>query len=232
MTAGSSTVRSSQKDTPARKRAEIEQSWAIRGMTQPEIRRSWLERHFAEQKGRCAYCTNEIKIGPGKTRLDERATIDHVVARANGGPDIFENTVAACQPCNVAKADLPLETFLKHPVRIERLRKSTLVPDRLSVDSRSPYYNAFALGRGVGVRFRSKERFDVEEYCISEGWVRVPAGKAYSRNGRPIAVKLDGPVEAWFHDAPAKTILQRKRVQKAHAVPAQPADSIDRSISS
>ncbi len=71
-------------------------------------------------------------------------------------------------------------------------------PDRLSADPRSPHHNPAAMERGVGIRFNSKERDDVEEYSISEGWVRVPAGKAVDRHGRPMTIKLKGVVEAYY----------------------------------
>ena len=71
-------------------------------------------------------------------------------------------------------------------------------PDRLSVNPRSPHYDAQALARGVGVRFRGEDRTNVEEYCVSEGWIKVQAGKARDRNGDPLLLKMTGPVEAWF----------------------------------
>lgn len=71
-------------------------------------------------------------------------------------------------------------------------------PDRLSNDPRSKFYDAALLERGIGVRFRGEERHDVEEYCISENWIRVAMGKALDRRGQPITIKLTGPVEAWF----------------------------------
>jgi hypothetical protein len=74
-------------------------------------------------------------------------------------------------------------------------------PDRLSNDPRSPFYNEELLARGIGIVFKDKERFDVEEYCVSEGWVRVAAGKARDRYGNPITIKLAGPVQARFLDA-------------------------------
>lgn len=74
-------------------------------------------------------------------------------------------------------------------------------PDRLSNNPRSPHFNMEVLQRGIGVRFKGRERSDVEEYCISEGWVRVQAGKAVDRHGLPVTVKLSGPVEVWFADA-------------------------------
>ncbi len=76
------------------------------------------------------------------------------------------------------------------------------LPDRLSVDPRSPYYNADILARDVGIRFKGIEKTNVEEYCVSEGWVRVTAGNAKDRHGRPLLIKLTGPVEPYIRDAP------------------------------
>ncbi|MBN8480772.1 MAG: DUF3297 family protein [Xanthomonadales bacterium] len=78
------------------------------------------------------------------------------------------------------------------------------LPDRLSVDPQSRHYDADLLERPIGVRFNGRERNDVEEYCVSEGWIRVPAGRALDRRGRPMTVKLKGAVEPHFLDeAPA-----------------------------
>lgn len=74
-------------------------------------------------------------------------------------------------------------------------------PDRLSNNPRSPHFDMEVLQRGIGVRFKGRERHDVEEYSISEGWIRVQAGKAVDRHGVPVTVKLTGPVEVWFADA-------------------------------
>ena len=73
-------------------------------------------------------------------------------------------------------------------------------PDRLSVDPNSPYYNAEILSRDVGIRFKGVEKTNVEEYCISEGWVRVTAGNAKDRYGNPLTIKVHGPVEPYFRD--------------------------------
>jgi hypothetical protein len=75
-----------------------------------------------------------------------------------------------------------------------------LPPDRLAVSPRSPHFDADKLQRGVGIRFKDRVRTDIEEYCISEGWVRVQAGKTMDRKGRPLTLKLNGPVEAWYED--------------------------------
>jgi hypothetical protein len=75
------------------------------------------------------------------------------------------------------------------------------LPDRLSTDPSSPYFNEELLQRGVGIRFRGQEKTNVEEYCVSEGWVRVSMGKAVDRRGRPLTLKLDGPVEPYLRDA-------------------------------
>jgi len=72
------------------------------------------------------------------------------------------------------------------------------LPDRLSADPKSPYHNAELFARDIGIRFNGQERSDVEEYCISEGWVRVPAGKARDRRGQPLTIKLKGTVEAYI----------------------------------
>ena len=76
-------------------------------------------------------------------------------------------------------------------------------PDRLSTDPNSPYYDAALLERGVGIRFVGKEKTNVEEYCVSEGWIKVAAGKALDRRGNPLTIKLRGPVEPYFKDPPA-----------------------------
>ena len=77
------------------------------------------------------------------------------------------------------------------------------LPDRLSNDERSPFYDAEVLERGVGIRFNGKERTDVSEYCVSDGWIRVPAGKAKDRFGQPMTIKLKGTVEAFPNGEPA-----------------------------
>lgn len=77
------------------------------------------------------------------------------------------------------------------------------LPDRLSTDPKSPYYDDKVLARDVGVRFKGVEKTNVAEYCISEGWIRVEAGKTKDRHGNPLTIKLTGKVEAYFRDNPA-----------------------------
>jgi hypothetical protein len=77
------------------------------------------------------------------------------------------------------------------------------IPDHLSVDPRSPHHDAAVFEHEIGIRLNGKERFDVEEYCISEGWVRVPAGKTRDRKGNPLLMKLKGTVEAFYRDTNA-----------------------------
>ena len=73
-------------------------------------------------------------------------------------------------------------------------------PDRLSIDPRSPYFNQEALARDVGIRFKGVEKTNVEEYCVSEGWVRLAVGKSVDRHGMPLTMKVTGAVEPYFRD--------------------------------
>ena len=74
-------------------------------------------------------------------------------------------------------------------------------PDRLSLNPRSPFFDGELLRRGVGIRFKGKERSDVEEYSVSEGWIRVAAGRSMDRYGQPMTIKLKGEVEPFFQDS-------------------------------
>lgn len=72
------------------------------------------------------------------------------------------------------------------------------LPDHLSIEPSSPFYMAEVFHHDIGIRFNDKERNDVEEYCISEGWIKVPAGKTLDRKGNPLMLKLKGRVEAFY----------------------------------
>src|SRR5262245_36624859 len=98
-------------------------------------------------------------------------------------------TWSACPP-----ARLPLELSPSPCAMTDR------PPDRLSADPTSPYYDAALLERGVGVRFKGVERNNVEEYCVSERWVRLSVGATRDRKGRPLTIKLAGEVEPYFRD--------------------------------
>lgn len=74
----------------------------------------------------------------------------------------------------------------------------TGLPDRLCATPTSPYYDADLLARGIGVRFRGQEKTNVEEYCVSEGWVRLAVGTSRDRHGNPLTLKLSGPVEPYL----------------------------------
>lgn len=79
---------------------------------------------------------------------------------------------------------------------------SDVLPDRLCVNPKSPYYNEAALENGVGIIFNGAEKTNVEEYCISEGWIRVVAGKSLDRHGNPMTIRLKGTVEPYVKPAP------------------------------
>ncbi|QIL01425.1 DUF3297 family protein [Sphingomonas sinipercae] len=78
----------------------------------------------------------------------------------------------------------------------------TQLPDRLSLNPRSEYFDADVLQQGVGIRFNGQEKTNVEEYCVSEGWIRVAAGRSRDRFGNPMTIKLNGTVEPYI-DGPA-----------------------------
>ena len=91
--------------------------------------------------------------------------------------------------------DTPLDSPLTSPLATP--------PDRLCNNPRSPYYDVSCLERGVGIRFKGAEKTNVEEYCVSEGWIRVAVGKTMDRKGNPLTMKLQGPVEPYFRDVAA-----------------------------
>jgi hypothetical protein len=89
------------------------------------------------------------------------------------------------------------------PSKGESPTMTTPLPDRLSTDPQSPFYDADVLKREVGIRFNGTEKTNVEEYCVSEGWIRVAAGKAKDRRGNAITIKLKGKVEPYFRGSGA-----------------------------
>jgi hypothetical protein len=89
------------------------------------------------------------------------------------------------------------------------------LPDRLSLNPHSPYFDADLLGRGIGIRFKGRERHDVEEYCVSEGWIRVQAGKTMDRHGQPLTIRLTGEVEPYLLGGEEKGELEGKEESEA-----------------
>ena len=81
------------------------------------------------------------------------------------------------------------------------MTEQTALPDRLSTNPKSPHYDEALLTKGVGIKFDGEEKTNVEEYCVSEGWIRVAVGKALDRRGNPLTVTLKGKVEPFFEDA-------------------------------
>ena len=91
----------------------------------------------------------------------------------------------------------PTQTETSTPSELTQAARPAL-PDHLSTDPRSPHHVAAVFQHDIGIRFNGKERSDVAEYCISEGWVKVPAGKTLDRKGQPLLIKLKGKVEAFY----------------------------------
>jgi len=88
-----------------------------------------------------------------------------------------------------------------YPRRERPTTMTDTLPDRLALDPRSPYYDAALLDRGIGIRFNGQERDNVEEYSVSEGWIRVQVGRSRDRRGNPMTMKIQGTVEPYFLDA-------------------------------
>lgn len=75
-------------------------------------------------------------------------------------------------------------------------------PDRLATNPKSPYFDAEPLSRGVGILFNGVEKTNVDEYCVSEGWVRLAVGKSLDRKGNPMTIKMNGTVVPYYRDLP------------------------------
>jgi hypothetical protein len=86
------------------------------------------------------------------------------------------------------------------PATAPAISGTDVPPDHLAINPRSPFFDQAKLERGIGIRFKGSVRTNVEEYSISEGWIRVQAGKSMDRHGNALTIKLQGPVEAWYED--------------------------------
>jgi hypothetical protein len=95
-------------------------------------------------------------------------------------------------------ASSPADQAPDAPAPVEAPAPELALPDRLAVDARSPFHNAAVLDRAIGIRFNGKDRSDVEEYCVSEGWVKVAVGNKVDRRGNPLTIRLSGTVEPYF----------------------------------
>lgn len=109
-----------------------------------------------------------------------------------------EPPAAAAPPTAAAPAKAAAQTASPTPDIPQEPSGRPPLPDHLSSDPSSPHHNATVFEHNVGIRFNDKERFNVEEYCVSEGWVKVPAGKTVDRKGKPVLIKLKGKVEAFY----------------------------------
>lgn len=107
---------------------------------------------------------------------------------------------AACRGWSSPRRPVSCAAEDGHPGRHDALSHERYPPDHLAIDARSPFHDADALSRGVGVRFNGIERDNVEEYSISEGWIKVQAGKARDRRGNPMTMKVKGEVVAYYLD--------------------------------
>jgi hypothetical protein len=116
------------------------------------------------------------------------------VGRGSGaaGTNPGESALSVCFHPRFSDQEPPAMTDATHTTTPPPL------PDHLSVDPRSPHHVAEVFQHDIGIRFNGKDRTDVEEYCISEGWVKVPAGKTVDRKGQPLMIKLKGKVEAFY----------------------------------
>jgi hypothetical protein len=107
--------------------------------------------------------------------------------------------IAGQMPRRKTKPDFWVRCCRKSKRIVTMSDQKPALPDRLSTKAESPFFNAACLQHAIIIRFNGKERGDVEEYCISEGWVRVPAGgKTKDRYGNPMLVKLSGVVEPFY----------------------------------
>lgn len=198
-----------------RKRLEIDLAWAARANPPSIARRAWLRQHLEKQSGRCHYC--RIAMRRRLNEPDRHPTIDHFIPLCEGGPDAFENTVAACAACNNAKGSLLPEDFQASTFLNARKQIVNTPPDRLSVAIGNKYYDQDVLRRGLTILFNDRELGNVEEYCLSEGWVAVPAGKAKTKTGRPVTIKKYGKLIVQFKD--------NKSVARTNKIPLASRDS-------
>jgi len=108
----------------------------------------------------------------------------------------FGPKVKLCAACSRTHRELVDNHAMTEQTSTPNTRPT--LPDRLSIDARSPHHAPAVFEHDIGIRFNDKERFDVSEYCISEGWVKVPSGKTLDRKGQPLLIQLKGRVEVFY----------------------------------
>lgn len=192
-----------QRDTIKRKQAEIESAWeAHTDSSTPtmNIHADWREIHLSSQKMLCAYCSIKLTKSKDQGVEDRQATLDHIIPLSKGGPETFENTNAACAYCNLHKGSLSAAEYRKGYDFLYRIKEARVGPNKCSNDPKSPHYDSDALERGIGIQFNGQERTDVSEYSVSDGWIKIPAGKSVDRRGNRLLFKLKGHVYAYYID--------------------------------
>ena len=116
-------------------------------------------------------------------------------------PDLATRAISAFrEPSHLSSASkiVDVSALIEENTGMNETTQRPALPDHLSVDPRSPHHNATVFEHDVGIRLNDIERSNIEEYCISEGWVKVPAGKTLDRKGRPLLIKIKGKVEAFY----------------------------------
>jgi 5-methylcytosine-specific restriction endonuclease McrA len=200
------TSKSSELDEYDRRKRQIELAWnehleAEHFQTSNIVnRKPWILRHLSIQDNKCAYCLCYMHQDRENENKDDFATIDHIVPFSNEGEDTIENTLASCSHCNSKKGSSTLKDFLKSPERKERLLQVLSGPDRLSVDANSSYYDQKIMSRGVDIFLNGQQKISVDEYCKSEGWIKIGLKKKKDRNGNRMQIKLLGEVKPVLKD--------------------------------
>src|SRR5690606_1377942 len=170
-----------------------------------------IEGEMARVHGNAPWGTSQCQRAPGRSgkRVPWVMPPSARSARTRaGGPRGREHGRAEAPPPRMSAVAATFILSSPPPSRDHAAARSHPMsdtpPDRLSSDPRSPYHDAATLERGIGVRFNGEEKTNVEEYCVSEGWVRLPFGKSLDRRGNPMTVKVKGTVEPWFKDTAAE----------------------------
>lgn len=164
-----------------------------------------------DQRGRLSDSASNDPRGPCKQDIAHSWTRDALEQRADVLPDAFEafdrreqgeKDFGSHRHSITGKSFSPngrgAVNKAAHHLGTDHM--SDIPPDRLAIDPASPHHDEAVLARGVGVRFKGVDKTNVDEYCVSEGWVRLTVGTTVDRAGKSMTVKLQGPVEPYFRD--------------------------------